>query len=59
MVLVLDDNFEFVLAILMVTLDTTVNTESTAIEAVGTLWTAIELCYEVFVRARLINNQKF
>ena len=32
-------------------------TESTVVEAVGTLWTAIELGYEIFVRAMLINNK--
>ena len=29
------------------------------VEVVGTLWTAIEFCYEIFVRARLINNSFF
>ena len=29
------------------------------VEVVGTLWTAIEFGYEIFVRARLINNSFF
>ena len=56
MVLVLGDNFEFVLAIFLSghTGQNRFTTESTVVEAVGRLRTAIELGYEIFVRARLI-----
>ena len=58
MIFVLGDNLKFFLQFSWSLWTKPFTTESTVVQAVGTLWTAIELGYEIFVRARLIEKKK-